>query len=121
MSRKVTGADLLEVEVTLSGTYVPGVPEQGPTYACGGQPAEPEMVEDVEVTGLFGQRLVKAPPSAALSHDRVWEKVDLHYFATHIGCTGVECAAGTGLSAMAVSRHLAALRMEWREPERETT
>jgi hypothetical protein len=44
-----------------------------------------------------------------------------HYFATHIGCTGVECAAGTGLSAMAVSRHLAALRMEWREPERETT
>jgi hypothetical protein len=77
VSRKVTGADTLEVEVTLSGTYVPGVPEQGPTYACGGQPAEPEMVEDVEVTGLFGQRLVKAPPAAALSHDRIWENVDL--------------------------------------------
>jgi hypothetical protein len=33
------------VEVTYSVT--PGCPEQGPTYACGGQPAEPDVVEIV--------------------------------------------------------------------------
>jgi hypothetical protein len=41
-----------EVEVTLSGTYQPGRPEQGPTYDCGGQPAEPACVEDLAIEDI---------------------------------------------------------------------
>lgn len=77
MSRKVTGTDAFEVEVTLSGTYRPGCPERGPTYASGGQPAEPEMVEDLEVTGLFGLRRVPATTGLPLPGRMVWEKVNL--------------------------------------------
>lgn len=35
------------------------------------------------------------------------------FFAAHIGCTNAECAKATGLSAMAVGRHIATLRKEW--------
>lgn len=35
------------------------------------------------------------------------------YFASHIGCTSVECGASLGLSVMAVGRHVATLRKEW--------
>ena len=35
------------------------------------------------------------------------------YFASHIGCTNVECAKAIGLSVMAVGRHIAKLRKEW--------
>lgn len=72
MSCKLTGTDTFEVEVTLGGTYQPGCPEQGPTYACGGQPAEPAMVEDCEVTGLFGLRRVGDPMTG-----QTWETVNL--------------------------------------------
>lgn len=36
------------------------------------------------------------------------------YFANHIGCTNAECAKAIGLSVMAVGRHVATLRSEWR-------
>jgi hypothetical protein len=39
-----------EIELELSYTYHPAVPEQGPTYDCGGQPAEPALIEDVCAT-----------------------------------------------------------------------
>jgi hypothetical protein len=42
--------DAEETEVVVEYTYHPGRPEQGPTYDCGGQPAEPPEVEIVRVT-----------------------------------------------------------------------
>ena len=38
-----------ELEVIVRAEYTPGCKEQGPTYSCGGQPAEPEEVNDVRV------------------------------------------------------------------------
>jgi len=74
---KIKATDTFEVEVDLAGTYHPGSPEQGPTYACGGQPAEPESMEDVEVLSLSGLRLARAPLRDRPSHERIWERVDL--------------------------------------------
>lgn len=54
--QKIKATDTFEVEVDLTGTYHPGFPETGPTYDCGGSPAEPESMEDVEVTSLSGLR-----------------------------------------------------------------
>jgi hypothetical protein len=42
--------DATETEVTIHYTATPGTPERGPTYACGGTPAEPAEVEIVRVT-----------------------------------------------------------------------
>ena len=54
--QKIKATDTFEVEVDLAGTYHPGFPEAGPTYDCGGTPAEPESMEDVEVLSLSGLR-----------------------------------------------------------------
>lgn len=56
-ARSTFNADLsathsLEIEVALTGTYVPGYPERGPTYDCGGTPAEPAMVEDLDIADI---------------------------------------------------------------------
>lgn len=53
---QVRATDSFEVEVTLSGAFFPGSPETGPSYACGGTPAEPDTMEDVEVKSLCGLR-----------------------------------------------------------------
>lgn len=58
----VTASVFLEVEVRLSGTYVPGYPETGPTYACGGTPAEPAGLEDVTVTDILALIRDKTEP-----------------------------------------------------------
>lgn len=52
----LTATTTFEVEIGLSGTFYPGSPETGPSYACGGTPAEPDSVDDVEVTSLDGVR-----------------------------------------------------------------
>lgn len=75
--QKIKATDTFEVEVDLTGTYNPGFPETGPTYDCGGTPAEPESMEDVEAVGLYGLRRVRAPLRDRPSHDHVWERVDL--------------------------------------------
>ena len=36
------------------------------------------------------------------------------FFADHLCCTQAECAKALGLSAMAVNRHVRAIRAEWR-------
>ena len=37
--------DTPEIELEIFFTFTPGQPERGPTYACGGTPAEPAEVE----------------------------------------------------------------------------
>jgi hypothetical protein len=39
-----------ETEVVVYYTYHPGYPQRGPTYACGGEPAEPPEVEIMKAT-----------------------------------------------------------------------
>lgn len=75
--QKIKATDTFEVEVELTGTYLPGRRETPASYAHGGLPAEPEMMEDVEAVSLSGLRLVRAPLKDRASHDRVWEHVDL--------------------------------------------
>lgn len=41
------------------------------------------------------------------------------YFASHLGCTNVECARALGLSIMAVGRHVATLRANWQRSQRD--
>jgi hypothetical protein len=48
-------ADDQETEVTVVFTYTPGAPEQGPTYDCGGTPADPDVIEIQSVTDESGK------------------------------------------------------------------
>lgn len=41
----------VEVEFTVSW----GAPEQGPTYSCGGQPADPDGIDDINVLSIDGK------------------------------------------------------------------
>lgn len=52
----IKATDTFEVEVELTGTYLPGRRETPASYTHGGLPAEPEMMEDVEVVSLSGLR-----------------------------------------------------------------
>lgn len=54
---------LVEIEVAyptvdIDFTYSPGRPETGPTYACGGTPAEPADVEMTKATLVNGDGLL---------------------------------------------------------------
>lgn len=51
-SRTITGTHSFEIEIALTGTYQPGYPGHGPTYASGGEPPEPPMVEDMDVIDI---------------------------------------------------------------------
>lgn len=46
----------LEIEIALSGTFSKGYPERGPSYASGGEPGEPDAMEDIEAVGLSAFR-----------------------------------------------------------------
>ena len=39
-----------EIELVVTYSMLPGYPEQGPTYACGGTPAEDAEIEIISVT-----------------------------------------------------------------------
>ena len=52
-------------------------------------------------------------PGAKIGHEN--REAVRRFFADHVGCTNVECAAAIGLSVMAVGRHVATLRKEWIE------
>jgi hypothetical protein len=59
---------------------------------------------------------VRTSPGAAtgqINRNRVRQ-----YFATHLGCTNVECGRALRLSTMAVGRHVASIRSEWCERSR---
>jgi hypothetical protein len=49
---EVTATDCFEIEVTLTGTFSPGYPATGPSYASGGDPAEDASIEDVDVADI---------------------------------------------------------------------
>lgn len=49
MPRTLTTTTTVELEVTLTGTYAPGYRETPPSYASGGEPAEPDGVDDITV------------------------------------------------------------------------
>lgn len=48
----IMGGSGLEIEAQLEFTVQPYVPEQGPSYASGGQPAEVGGVEDITVKSI---------------------------------------------------------------------
>lgn len=50
-----------EIEVEVEFTSTPGCPEQGPTYSCGGQPAEPAEIEIQRATVCIGKERHPAP------------------------------------------------------------
>jgi hypothetical protein len=55
--------DTLEVELRIFYTWIPGQPQQGPTYASGGEPAEPAELEFHHVEQLI---------TAAPGHGTTW-------------------------------------------------
>lgn len=44
-----------EVELEITYTFLPGAPEQGPSYASGGQPADPDEIEFVSARNIHGE------------------------------------------------------------------
>ena len=79
---------MLEVEFDLSGAFQPGYPATGPSYASGGEPGEPDMIEDAEIKGLFIGRVkrdrhglpvyqIEDVGAAGAFKNKVWERVDL--------------------------------------------
>jgi hypothetical protein len=48
-----------EGEATVSYTVTWGAPERGPTYACGGTPADPDEIDWFEITHIDGQPVEK--------------------------------------------------------------
>jgi hypothetical protein len=44
-----------EIEVTVSYLVTWGAPEQGPSYASGGQPADPDEIDDIRLERVEGK------------------------------------------------------------------
>lgn len=79
---------MLEVEFDLRGSFQPGYPATGPSYASGGDPAQPDMVEDAEIKGIFIDRVkrdrhglpvyqIEDVGAAGAFKNKVYERVDL--------------------------------------------
>jgi len=49
MTHEVELETTIELELTVRGNAVPYTPASGPTYSCGGQPAEGGYCEDIQV------------------------------------------------------------------------
>jgi hypothetical protein len=52
-SGSVNGMDF-DAEYEITFTFLDGAPEQGPSYAHGGQPADPDEIEFVSVKPVIG-------------------------------------------------------------------
>lgn len=50
---KVTSTLWVEIELEIEGTYIPHVPERGPSYCSGGEPAEPAHIEDAKILSIW--------------------------------------------------------------------
>ena len=53
---QVTAATEETINITLTGKFVKGYPERGPTYDCGGEPAEPDTIEDEDIESIHIER-----------------------------------------------------------------
>ena len=51
-SKALRATTVIEIEIALTGTYAPGYPATGPSYACGGTPAEPDGVDDTAIAEI---------------------------------------------------------------------
>ena len=49
----LTATTYAELAIRVTGTFIRGYPERGPTYDCGGEPAEPDGVEDLDVEDIM--------------------------------------------------------------------
>ena len=43
-----------EIGVSVTGRFVKGYPQTGPSFDCAGEPGEPDSIEDLAVEGLTG-------------------------------------------------------------------
>jgi hypothetical protein len=71
-SHTVTAEHTFDVEIGLSGTFCPGAPEQGPSYASGGQPADPDEIADMEITSVSALLYVRNKDGVTR-----WDRVNL--------------------------------------------
>lgn len=55
-----------EVELRIAYTFLKGAPEQGPTYASGGQPADPDEIEFVSCIRVIDGK--ERPTSGVFGH-----------------------------------------------------
>lgn len=53
MTRELTATITLDLAVRVTGTFQAGRPARGPSYASGGEPAEPDSVEDLDVEDIL--------------------------------------------------------------------
>jgi hypothetical protein len=70
---RVEAALGLEIELELRGNFQPGYPATGPSYASGGEPGEPDCIEDAEVVGVYLERRARdqygLPAMESYAHD----------------------------------------------------
>lgn len=68
-----------EAEVECSYTVTWGAPEQGPSYASGGQPADPDEIDDVRILRVDGKPwpvdMSSGHQTAAQDHEMLIEKL----------------------------------------------
>ena len=73
----ITATTSLEIELLITADYLPPISERGPTYDCGGEPAEPASVENVTVDGLFSLRRISKGDQRGWASDTLLDGVDV--------------------------------------------
>lgn len=68
--RTIYPADEDDVEVEITFTFLRGAPERGPTYASGGQPADPDDVGLVSVRTINPNLMLCADPAQQPALDK---------------------------------------------------
>jgi len=68
-----------EIELRVTYTFLRAVSEQGPTYASGGQPAEPASVEDVYCYDIANNELEITDKEMSLLIEYIVENHYGHY------------------------------------------
>ena len=74
-------AEDIPIEGTVTYIYTPGHPETGPTWDCGGQPADPAEIEIIEIR-VFGHDPARLEDESYHGEERhladtdpLWEKI----------------------------------------------
>lgn len=73
-----------ETEVTCSYTVSWGAPAQGPSYASGGQPADPDEIDDIQILTVDGKpwpvEMSYGYQATAQDHEMLCEKLLLDHY-----------------------------------------